>query len=38
LHLAQTLNYLKLLKFKRGFILNFNVRLMKLGIKRVSNG
>ena len=38
LHLAQTLNYLKLLKFKRGFILNFNTRLMKLGIKRVSNG
>lgn len=38
LHLAQTINYLNLLKFRRGFILNFNVRLMKLGIKRVSVG
>ena len=36
IHLAQTINYLKLLKFKRGYILNFNVPLMKLGIKRVS--
>ena len=33
IHLAQTINYLKL---KRGYILNFNVPLMKLGIKRVS--
>lgn len=38
LHLAQTINYFHLLKFRRGFILNFNVRLMKLGIKRVSVG
>ena len=36
IHLAQTINYLKLLKFKRGFVLNFNVPLMKHGIKRVS--
>ncbi len=35
---AQTNNYLNLLKFRRGFFLNFNVRLMKLGIKRVSVG
>jgi GxxExxY protein len=35
-HLAVTINYLKLLKFKRGFILNFNVKLLKDGIKRVS--
>src|SRR5262245_48478721 len=36
LHLAQTINYLKLLRFKRGYILNFNAKLMKEGIKRVS--
>lgn len=35
---AQTNSYLNLLKFRRGFFLNFNVRLMKLGIKRVSVG
>jgi GxxExxY protein len=35
-HLAITINYLKLLKFKRGFILNFNTKLLKDGIKRVS--
>ena len=36
IHLAQTLTYLKLLKYKRGMILNFNVTLLKNGIKRVS--
>jgi GxxExxY protein len=36
LHLAQAMNYLKLLRFKRGSILNFNHKLMKEGIKRVS--
>ena len=36
LHLAQTMNYLRLLRFKRGYILNFNHKLMKEGIKRVS--
>ena len=36
IHLAITINYLKLLRFKRGFILNFNVPLLKNGIKRVS--
>ena len=36
IHLAIVINYLKLLRFKRGFILNFNVPLLKNGIKRVS--
>ena len=36
LHLAQAMNYLHLLSFKRGYILNFNHKLMKEGIKRVS--
>ncbi len=35
-HLAVTINYLKLLRFKRGYLLNFNKRLLKEGIKRVS--
>jgi len=35
-HLATTINYLKLLRYKRGFILNFNVPLLKQGIRRVS--
>ena len=37
IHLAQTINYLKLLRLKRGFLINFNVKLLKHGIKRVSN-
>ena len=36
LHLSQVITYLKLLKFKRGIIFNFNVILLKNGIKRVS--
>jgi GxxExxY protein len=36
IHLAQVMNYLKLLGFKRGYLLNFNVKLLKEGIKRVS--
>lgn len=36
-HLAQTLTYLKLSKKKLGLILNFNVKYMKSGIKRVVN-
>ena len=36
LHLAQTMTYLRLLRLKRGILLNFNVRLLKDGIKRVS--
>ncbi len=35
-HLAQVITYLKLLQFKRGFLLNFNTRLLKEGIQRVS--
>jgi GxxExxY protein len=37
LHEAQLLNYLKLGRFKLGFLLNFNVKLMKDGIKRMVN-
>ncbi len=37
-HLAQTLTYLKLGKFKLGLLINFNVALLKNGIKRVING
>ncbi|MDG1276406.1 MAG: GxxExxY protein [Algoriphagus sp.] len=36
-HFAQTLNYLKLGKFKLGLIINFNVTRLKFGIKRVIN-
>ncbi len=36
LHLSQVITYLKLTKIKRGFLLNFNARLLKDGIKRVS--
>ena len=36
LHLAQVITYLKLLQFKRGFLLNFNTKFLKDGIKRVS--
>lgn len=35
-HLAQIITYLKLLRFKRGYLLNFNATLLKDGIKRVS--
>jgi GxxExxY protein len=36
IHTAIVINYLKLLRFKRGFLLNFNVPLLKNGIKRIS--
>ena len=36
IHIAQVITYLKLLGFKRGYLLNFNVPLLKHGIKRIS--
>lgn len=36
-HFAQTLNYVKLSKFKLGLLINFNVSLLKYGIQRVVN-
>ncbi|MEO5912461.1 MAG: GxxExxY protein [Pelobium sp.] len=38
IHLAQTLTYLKLSKCKLGLLINFNVLLLKDGVKRVING
>ena len=37
LHLAQVLTYLKTGKFKLGLLINFNVALLKNGIKRIIN-
>jgi GxxExxY protein len=37
-HLAQTLTYMKLGNFKLGLLIDFNVVLLKYGIKRVING
>lgn len=37
-HLAQTLTYLKLGNYKLGLLMNFNVSLLKKGIRRVVNG
>lgn len=37
-HLAQILTYLKLGNYKLGLLVNFNVALLKHGIKRVANG
>jgi GxxExxY protein len=36
-HLAQTLTYMKLGNYKLGLLINFNVALLKIGIKRVVN-
>ncbi|MEO9531868.1 MAG: GxxExxY protein [Crocinitomicaceae bacterium] len=36
-HLAQTLTYLKLGDYKLGLLINFNVALLKQGIKRIIN-
>ena len=38
IHLAQTLTYLKLGKYKLGLLINFNTILFKSGIKRIING
>ncbi len=37
LHTAQLLTYLRLLNLRKGLLLNFNVSMLKDGIKRVSN-
>lgn len=37
-HMAQTLTYLKLGNYKLGLLINFNVVMLKEGIKRVING
>jgi GxxExxY protein len=38
IHLAQTLTYLKLGNYKLGLLMNFNVLLLRDGLKRVING
>lgn len=37
-HLAQVLTYLKLSKCKLGLLINFNVKSLTSGIKRIANG
>lgn len=37
-HLAQLLTYLKLSNCKLGLLINFNVKLLKNGVRRVING
>lgn len=37
-HTAQVLTYLKLSKCKLGFLINFNVSLLKNGVKRIIHG
>ena len=37
IHLAQILTYMKLGNYKVGLIINFNVKLLREGIKRVVN-
>lgn len=37
-HIAQILTYMKLGNYKLGLLINFNVALLKYGIKRVING
>ena len=38
IHMAQLLTYLKLKNVKLGFLINWNVKLIKNGIQRVVNG
>jgi GxxExxY protein len=38
IHLAQTLTYLRLGDYRLGLVINFNVELLRDGIKRVING
>jgi GxxExxY protein len=37
IHIAQVLSYLRLANLRLGLLLNFNVPLMKRGIKRIAN-
>jgi GxxExxY protein len=37
-HTAQVLTYLKLGEFKLGLLINFNVKMLKSGIRRLVNG
>jgi GxxExxY protein len=37
-HLAQLLTYLKLSNCKLGLLINFNVKLLKNGVRRIING
>jgi GxxExxY protein len=37
-HTAQLLTYLKLTNCKLGLLINFNVALIKNGVKRLANG
>ena len=37
-HMAQTLTYMKLGDYKLGLLINFNVSLLKQGVKRIING
>ena len=37
-HLAQLLTYLKLTNCKLGLLINFNVKLLKNGVRRIING
>lgn len=36
-HLAQTLTYMRLGNYKLGLLINFNVKILKNGIRRVAN-
>ena len=38
IHAKQVLTYLKITKMKLGLLINFNVKLLKEGVKRVING
>lgn len=38
IHMAQTLTYMKLGDYKLGLLINFNVNMLKQGVKRVING
>jgi GxxExxY protein len=38
IHIAQLLTYLKLSKYRVGYLINFNVKILKNGIRRIVNG